>query len=106
MAWLGCLLTSRGELSMLGRQFILGLLARDESRAIVAELQPHLQQQLVKSLHTASQAAASLAKRPPVSDTTLKFRHEATLALPWTSTSSYDLDLDLGARICKLMSAT
>ncbi|CAJ1366020.1 unnamed protein product [Effrenium voratum] len=70
------------------RNFVLGLMIRPEGRAAVEGLRPDLQRGI-------AQAAQGLAHRRPVSDTTLKFRHEAAEVLRRAG-QLYDLDISLG----------
>lgn len=71
------------------RNFVLRLLMSPSSREAASELSPELQEVMVDVLCSAS------AQRRVVSDTTLKFRHEAAEVLRKAG-RPYDLDIGLG----------
>eukprot|EP00435_Cladocopium_sp_Y103_P028621 s3616_g7.t1 len=71
------------------RNFALGLLIKPEGRAAIDGLRPDLQKAMARLIRGTS------THRRPVSDTTLKFRHEAAEVLRRAG-RPYDLDVSLG----------
>eukprot|EP00913_Durusdinium_trenchii_P016586 g15591.t1 len=71
------------------RSFALWLLVSPENRVAVNELRPDLQRAIAKLVRENS------TQHRPVSDTTLKFRHEAAEVLR-RANQPYDLDISLG----------
>lgn len=71
------------------RNFALGLLIEPEGRAAIDGLNPDLQKAMARLIR------GTATHRRPVSDTTLKFRHEAAEVLRRAG-RPYDLDISLG----------